>query len=619
MSIKNKIKDRRFTATITIMFLSLFAFAISAPVEAGQGLGSKGGTLIICDKPLPTAEEYEAMDAARAARGGAGAAIVLPAPLEDTFLLHSNPGSDQILFMDFDGFKGYKVWSMDGDTSTFNDEERTVIQATWLAVAEDFYPFNIDVTTEAPPSGWLGQRAVIDGSARYDYSFAYIGDWASTRDREAYIFYGDHTWEWISQSVSHEVGHTLDLNHHGSTDDGGYYLGHGVSETDWCPLMGWGTWSLNNWSDGQYFEATNPGQDDLATITNVLGVDYRADDHGDGIGSATPITLSSTSLDFSASGFIEQTNDVDYFSFTTSSSGNVKFSINEYEEVGITNLDVLAQIHDDTGAVIHTSNPIDLLDASFDVTLAAGDYYLSIDGVGWGTPLADPATGYSDYAILGFYSVLALAGGGAESDPPTPNAATFASPPASISSRDISMTATTGSDASGVVEYLFIETSHNASGSNSAWQSSPTFIDGSLDLGVEYSYTVSMRDAYGNIGGASAPASATVGGGGCTPSDMHIESVVCAEINCGQGKKNGQVTVTILNDCGDPVENALVDITFSGDYSESFSDVATDANGQAVVTTAGCVKKPGFTVTVDDVTGALPYDSNDNVTDSCSG
>ncbi|MHC4740586.1 MAG: alkaline phosphatase family protein [Planctomycetota bacterium] len=113
---------------------------------------------------------------------------------------------------------------------------------------------------------------------------------------------------------------------------------------------------------------------------------------------------------------------------------------------------------------------------------------------------------------------------------------------------------------------------------------------------------------------------ATGCGGGCTATDMHIESVVCAEVNCGAGKRNGQSTVTIYDDCGNPVQNAIVDGTFAGDFSETINGVATDTNGQAVFTTTGCIKKPSFSFTVDAVTHAtLPHDSNDDLTTGCSG
>jgi hypothetical protein len=109
------------------------------------------------------------------------------------------------------------------------------------------------------------------------------------------------------------------------------------------------------------------------------------------------------------------------------------------------------------------------------------------------------------------------------------------------------------------------------------------------------------------------------GGEPCTPTDMHIEAVVCVEASCGQGNKNGQATVTIYDDCGNPVTDALVDGTFTGDYSETYYDVPTNGSGQAVFTTAGCIKKPAFTFTVTDVTDSLPYDPADDLATECSG
>ena len=109
-------------------------------------------------------------------------------------------------------------------------------------------------------------------------------------------------------------------------------------------------------------------------------------------------------------------------------------------------------------------------------------------------------------------------------------------------------------------------------------------------------------------------------GGSCTATDMHIESVVCSEVSCGGPNRSGRATVTIFDDCSSPVANALVTVTFGGDFSETVYDVATGANGQAVLDTSNCVKNPAFTVTVDSVVhGTLSHDSNDDVETGCSG
>jgi hypothetical protein len=117
----------------------------------------------------------------------------------------------------------------------------------------------------------------------------------------------------------------------------------------------------------------------------------------------------------------------------------------------------------------------------------------------------------------------------------------------------------------------------------------------------------------------AGPASFTVSTGGpCTPTDIHIAAVACGGVNCGAGKKNGKATVTIEDDCGNAVENALVDGTFTGYFNESFNDVPTDATGKAEFITAGCIKGASFTFTVDDVTGgSLPYDPGDDVETGC--
>jgi hypothetical protein len=101
----------------------------------------------------------------------------------------------------------------------------------------------------------------------------------------------------------------------------------------------------------------------------------------------------------------------------------------------------------------------------------------------------------------------------------------------------------------------------------------------------------------------------------CAASTMHVESIVCDTVAGSPPNQYGRATVTIYDNCGYPVTDALVDGTFTGDYSETFYDVATDENGVAVFVTTTQVKKPSFTFCVDDVTDTLTYDSNDNVED----
>jgi len=100
-----------------------------------------------------------------------------------------------------------------------------------------------------------------------------------------------------------------------------------------------------------------------------------------------------------------------------------------------------------------------------------------------------------------------------DTSPPTPNPMTFASAPANVSASQISMTATTGSDSTVPVNYLF--TNDNSScganagtgGASSSWQSSTSYPNTGLQANKCYGYTVTARDSVSptpNTGTASS-------------------------------------------------------------------------------------------------------------------
>jgi serralysin len=363
----------------------------------------------------------------------------------DTFELHSNPGASKVIYMDFDGHIApewdnyvYDAYNFEGNDNSFSDAEQREIRLAWQSVAEDFLPFDVDVTTEDPgitalrkknepgsnPDTEWGIRAVIsDSEGAGEGGWAYVGSFNANYDRMLYaaaedVDLGDGVngtdWLEVADMVSHEVGHSVGLNHDGP----GYWTGHGTdgTATYYAPIMGWTWYGPSTWDQGVYDGADNQ-QNDLNVITTTNGFGYRTDDHGDTTGSATAIT--DGELTEGIIGRHNNTvddNDLDYFSFSMASAGQVTFDINPNKvgrdhwygtgtptgTVGA-NLDILAEIRDSNGDVIHTSNPIETLDASFDVNLPAGDYYLSIDGTGKG----DPATnGYSEYGSLGYFSIM---------------------------------------------------------------------------------------------------------------------------------------------------------------------------------------------------------------------
>ena len=100
---------------------------------------------------------------------------------------------------------------------------------------------------------------------------------------------------------------------------------------------------------------------------------------------------------------------------------------------------------------------------------------------------------------------------------PTPNAPTWLQSPTALDEASIQMSSNVGADASGFVEYYFTCTS--GGGHNSGWISSNRYTDCNLTPGTSCTYTVKMRDKWGNTTSTSTPAtvSTTADSGAPTP------------------------------------------------------------------------------------------------------
>jgi len=433
MNVPDRIKGEEAIAALGNQITNVAAFYRKSPDEIRDmlrrddslALDRDGRLFYVCNWQAPTDSVSEKTNAAPI--------IQQFLPADQTFLLHSKPGATKTIFLDFDGHIisgtawndtenggadiAAPAWNTDGNPASFGAGELTAIQQVWLRVAEDFAPYDVDVTTEYPGEAALtrgsggdqayGVRALV--SAIGDYfgdpgGLAYVGVFDNTGDyyKPALVFPENlgNSEKNIAEAISHEVGHTLGLSHDGIVNGASYYQGQG----NWAPIMGVAySKAISQWSKGEYANANN-GEDDLTVIT-LNGLPYRTDSFGNTTAAATALAGSL----INTNGFIETTGDKDFFSFQ-SGAGLIQITVTPAERGA--NLHLLVSLYNGLGTLITNRQVADtssgMQTVSIQRTLNTGNYFVSIEGAGSGDPMT---TGYSSYASLGQYSLsLALPG-----------------------------------------------------------------------------------------------------------------------------------------------------------------------------------------------------------------
>ena len=364
----------------------------------------------------------------------------------NAFALSSRPASMHTIYLDFTGYPlsgtawnaSYDIpdnrvlapFDTDGDPSHFFTTELDAIRSIWLSVAEDYAPFDVNVTTAVPAAGVIerasvsdlqyGTRAVITNDAT---SYATIcpsgcggiafvdvfGLVGSGHDyyQPAIVFQRglSSNIKAIAEAAAHEVGHNFGLQHDGTASTG-YYLGQGA----WAPIMGAAYYRpLTQWSRGEYAGA-NDKQDDLAVIAS--GTAYATDEAGVDDDSAVDLRSG-----VAVAGVIANSADSDWYQLT-SYGGSASVSVQPAPFAA--DLDVRLDVHGADGALVATVNPttssadqrtgslggpIAGLAAVWAVpSLPAGRYALRVSGTGSGNATT---TGYSAYASVGRYTIQA--------------------------------------------------------------------------------------------------------------------------------------------------------------------------------------------------------------------
>ena len=570
------------------------------------------GRLFVEDElegPLP------AGPAPQAASSAVSGALV---PLDQTFSLHSRSGAKRTIYLNFKGaVVSNSAWNsgtftalpfdLDGVPYSFSNVELERIQYIWQRVVEDYAPFDVDVTTEAPSADLLTRSGSTDQvfgttvlitSRTGVYScncggVAYLGIFDDTSDfyKPALVFYdalGPGNEKYVAEAISHEAGHNMGLAHDGSASTG-YYQGHGTGATGWAPIMGVGYYqSLVQWSRGEYAGANNV-QDDYSVMAGN-GLPVRADDHGDTSAAAT--VLAGTVLD--AGGVIERPGDIDMFR-VTSGAGTLSVSVNPAARSA--NLDLLVELRDANGAVLASDNPADSLPASLAVPVAAGTYYIAVKGVGKGDPLNG---GYSNYGSLGQYaltgSVPAAAG-----QPPT--AAASASPASGTVPLTVAFSSSGSADPDGSItayEWNF--------GDGSAAQAGTTASHVYATAGT-YSAVLKVTDNSGLTASRGVTITAT---SPVVVASLHLADIAMALVVNNRSAR-ATAAVTVVDAAGKPIPGATVSGTWSGLVTGSAS-IVTGSNGVAAFQSANTRNRGTYIFKVNGVT--LPgasYDAASNI------
>ena len=569
------------------------------------------------------------------------------------FQLASLPGADKTIFLDFDGHtttgtswnSAYNVdtivsppYSTDANYDTWSSSELQVIRDTWKVVAEDFAPWNVNVTTIDPGADALrrdgtgdtqwGARVVITDDTFANFGcggHAYLGAFDDAQDEPTFVY--NSTFTGVSEAVSHEVGHML-LLHHDGTSTVTYYQGHDTAGTPgWAPIMGVSYYEpVTQWSMQEYFGANNTGEDDItiiSSLTNGNGFGLRADDHGDTLAAATALVGDNPS----ASGIIGSRADVDVFSFSTS-GGDVSFAAGN-APVG-PNLDIELTLRDSSGSVVARDNIADGLDASVAATVDAGTYSIEVDGVGVGSPGSNPPSGYTDYGSLGQYTLIGTIAGTTPPDTEAPAAPTGLSGVESAGDVHLAWDHNTEPDlASYTVGRSSVESGPFTPIAAQGSSQPTTFVDTTAAAGIQY-YVVTASDNSGNTSPVSntvmvtvpadlttnatseSPVAGTVSGTLAATAALDGDVQTITEVDSG-GKPNrrhdlaehrwaipagvGNQSLTVV---ASAAGNGDADIGFLVEWSNNgttWLPFTTVPNGQAVTTT-GSIGAPTGTVWV---------------------
>ena len=542
------------------------------------------------------------------------------------FQLHSRPGASRVLYLDFNGHSTLSwgtpaivspAFQLSGTASPTDQLNLNAIRDIWLHVAEDFAAWDIDVTTEQPPTTARGQRCVIGGSTM-DWLGApgvmgiaqlnSFGGFINGNDTVNFVFIDNNypsmkpttsNYEVTILCVAHEVGHTLGLQHWGETASGSgqaYTVGHTVTGhtgvTSVCPIMGnsglvgWpSSCNLNQWSKGDY-PFSNIVQDDIVTITTFAP--KVTDDHGDTLATAT--VVAGTSI--TGGGIISDTADVDLMKITVG-AGPLTLALKphlKYRNYG-GNLKVGISLLNSAGTVVAKNYDVSSLGNGLTYNVpTGGTYYIKVNGMGYdpsksaaaqvwtntgvtGTVVGTTA-GFTNYGSLGRYGIV----GTWQSLIQLPTAIITSDRTGGVRPVVVAFDGRTSSDPDGVIAGYSWNFGDAASGSaNTSTLGNPVHTYSSPGT---FTASLVVTDNQGN---ASAAATKVITvSGAALPNSVRVASMTGSWARMTNVEVAGTAVIQVVNQYGQPLRSVAVYVRVTGSATGSAA-AKTDANGYVTI------------------------------------
>jgi len=365
--------------------------ALAANLSAADALLTHGGA---CACPICSGQGLEQLIAPQHAETVAAAATATSTTsLAGIPQLSSNSSARAKLYLDFNGhIQGtWGSWSnvrtpafdQDGNTASFSSGEIAAIREIWARVAEDYTPFQIDVTTIEPAS--FADRTAVRVAIGGNWSdwfgssaggVAYVGAFTSAAPNIAFVFaraLGGGNARYVAEAAAHEAGHLFGLSHQSTYAGSALTQSYNSGTSTLAPIMGVGYYaSRSTWFNGPTDAGPTAYQNDISILAGANnGFGLRPDDFGDSVSAAS--TLSVQSGNVNLKGVIEDYQDADVWKFTTG-GGTARLTLN-VASFGA-NLDSILELKNAAGQIVASSNSSASLGSSLSASIAAGTYYV---------------------------------------------------------------------------------------------------------------------------------------------------------------------------------------------------------------------------------------------------